>query len=350
VKPSWVALSIAWVTAAHAMGPPAMIHTKDGSVYYGELVERVETKGDEHVTILLATGVPKRIALKDVDPSPVSLPVMPREEHTVPTVTVRTLNGSAYHGELVERVAGEHVILKLDTGDMKTIDWADIDQSPPPPPRSAPHEDAPVENVRTKNGSIYHGEIIEKVMRDHVTIKLATDEVKTIEWQDIALTETAPTVTSRARTTTLVVNADDGNAVLERLDADGIFTAVCHAPCEETSPMGTYRVTGPGLVPTPPFQTSGNTHVFATMTSSTTKTAAVVTSASGGGLLFTGFLLLLADLGTSSYASDKSGLDWATGTIMTMGSLTFLVGMSLLAVAKSDVKLSRAPTEWASRW
>jgi hypothetical protein len=340
-----------WISVAHAMGPPAMIHTKDGSVYWGELVERVETKGDEHVTILLATGVPKRIALKDVDPSPVEIQLPPREERSPPTITVRTLNGSAYHGELVERVANVHVVLKVETGEVKTIDWADIDQSPPPPPRSAPHEDAPVENVRTKNGSIYHGEIIEKVMRDHITIKLATDEVKTIEWEDIALAETAPTVvTPRARTTTLVVNADDSGAVLERLNVDGIFTQVCQAPCEETSPMGTYRVTGPGLVPTPTFQTSGNTHVFATMTTSTTKTAAVVTSATAGGLLFTGFMLLLVDLATPSYVNDKTGLDWATGTTMTLGSLTFLVGMSLLAVAKSDVKLSRAPTEWASRW
>jgi hypothetical protein len=43
-----------------------------------------------------------------------------------------------------------------------------------------PREPAPIENVTTKNGSVYHGEIIEKVVRDHVTIKLATDEIKTI--------------------------------------------------------------------------------------------------------------------------------------------------------------------------
>jgi len=33
-------------------------------------------------------------------------------------ITVRTLNGSAYHGELIERVANEHVVLKLETGDV----------------------------------------------------------------------------------------------------------------------------------------------------------------------------------------------------------------------------------------
>ncbi len=339
VKVHIVATTLAWASVVHAMGPPVMIHTKDGSVYYGELVERIETKGDEHVTVLLATGVPKRIALKDVDPSPASLPVMPREEHAVPTVTVRTLNGSAYHGELIERVAGEHVVMKLETGDVKTIEWADIDTSPPPPVRVAPRETAPVENVRTKNGSLYHGEIIEKVVRDHVTIKLATDEVKTIDWVDIATLDTLPSV-PRPRDLVLDVTADVDGAVLERRNGDGIFTEVCHAPCEEASPSGLYRIAGPQLVPTRPFQANGNVQVFATLTTRTMKTAAVTTSALSGGLLFTGFMLLLADLSTPSYPNDKSGLNWATGTVMTLGTLSFVVGMTLLSIAKSQTRIT----------
>jgi hypothetical protein len=318
------------------MGPPVMIHTKDGSVYYGELVERVETKGDEHVTVLLATGVPKRIALKDVDPSPVSLPVLPREEYTPPTVTVRTKNGSAYHGELIERVAGEHVVLKLETGEMKTLDWSDIEQSPPPPPRSAPHEAAPIENVYTKNGSIYHGEIIEKVVRDHVTIKLTTDEVKTIDWEDIASERAQHPIQERTRDPILVVEADDPAAVLERRGADGLYTRVCHAPCEETSPTGFYRVAGSGLVPTPPFHVDGSARVFANITTRATHTAAIVTSAAAGALLFVGFLLLPTDLATPSWPNDKSGLDWATGTVLFVGTVSFLVAMALLATSASS--------------
>jgi hypothetical protein len=340
VKLRIVATTLAWASIVRAMGPPVMIHTKDGSVYYGELVERVATKGDEHVTVLLATGVPKRIALKDVDPSPVSLPVMPREEYTPPTVTVRTKNRSAYHGELIERVAGEHVVLKLETGEMKTIDWADIDQAPPPPPRSAPHEDAPVENVYTKNGSIYHGEIIEKVMRDHVTIKLPTDEVKTIDWDDIQIEGSPSRVRRETHEAVLAVEADEPDVVLERRNADGIFTDVCHAPCEEPAPAGLYRVAGSGLVPTPPFRVDASARVFATMTTRPMHTAAVATSAVSGGLLFTGFMVLLADVATPSWASDKSTLDWATGTILTLGTVSFLVGMGLLSTAISRARVS----------
>lgn len=316
-----------------------MIHTKDGSVYYGELVERVETKGDEHVTLMLATGVPKRIALKDVDPSPVSLPVLPREEHAVPTVTVRTLNGSAYHGELIERVAGEHVVLKLETGEVKTIDWADIDTTPPAPVRVAPREAAPVENVRTKNGSLYHGEIIEKVVRDHVTIKLATDEVKTIEWQDISTLDALQV--PRPHEVVLSVAADDTDAVLEHRSFNGIFTEVCHAPCEETSPSGVYRIAGPGLLPTQAFDANRNTRVFAQLSTKALKTAAVTTSALSGGMLFGGFMLLLADLSTPSYTNDKSSIDWATGTTIAIGTMSFVVGMALLAVAKSEARITR---------
>jgi hypothetical protein len=137
------------------------------------------------------------------------------------------------------------------------------------------------------------------------------------------------------------VTADDDDAVLERRNVDGIFTEVCHAPCEETSPNGLYRIAGSGIVPTAPFQANGNTRVFATLTTTTTTTAAVVTSATAGAHLFTVDMMLLADVGTSSSSKDKSGLDWATGTVMVMGTLGFIAGIALLSAAKSEARITR---------
>jgi hypothetical protein len=72
-----------------------------------------------------------------------------------PTETVRTKNGAVYHGELVESVPTDHVTLKLATGAIKRIDQADIvDGLDEPPPAAEVREAAPVENVYTKNGSI----------------------------------------------------------------------------------------------------------------------------------------------------------------------------------------------------
>jgi hypothetical protein len=311
------------------MGPPVMIHTKDGSVYYGELVERVETKGDEHVTVMLTTGVPKRIALKDVDPSPVSLPVMPYEEHAVPMVTVRTLNGSAYHGELIERVVNEHVVLKLETGDMKTIEWADIDRSPPPPARVVPNEDAPVENVRTKSGSVYHGEIVEKVAHDHVTIRIDTGELKTIAWDDVV--RSAQPIVQKPREPVLIADADEPNVFLQHLN-DSVFSTVCRIPCEELSPAGSYRIAGNGVLPTAPFQVESSARVFASLTTRGVHTAGVVTGLSSGALMVTGLLLVFGRMSmASSVGNDTSAIDLAAGTSIGVGILSFFVAIGLLS-------------------
>jgi hypothetical protein len=53
------------------------------------------------------------------------------------------------------------------------------------------------ETVYLKDGSIYRGELVEKVPGDHVTVKLATGEIKRFAWQDLA---TQPVVVERGPT------------------------------------------------------------------------------------------------------------------------------------------------------
>ena len=86
-------------------------------------------------------------------------------------------------------------------------------------------------------------------------------------------------------------------------------------------------------MPTEPFHVDGSARVFANVTTRATHTAAVVTSAAAGALLFVGFLLVPTDLSTPSWPNDKSALDWATGTVLFVGTVSFLVGMTLLATS-----------------
>lgn len=62
------------------------------------------------------------------------------------TATVTLKNGSLYRGALIERIQGDHVTLKTATGEVKTFLWADLAlaaaaaPTPVPPPPAKPLE------------------------------------------------------------------------------------------------------------------------------------------------------------------------------------------------------------------
>jgi hypothetical protein len=158
-------LAMASVRVAWA-GPPTAIHTKDGSVFYGELVERVT---DDHVTLLLATGATKRISWKDVDLAPLTV-----------------LSRSAAP---IEQVVGKHVTVKLETGAVKMLEWDELEESRPPAPKPPPVVKA-----------------------------------------DVAVSFTA----------------NDTRAVLQRHDSDGGYADLCTTPCQKlVQPYATLRVVVP---------------------------------------------------------------------------------------------------------
>src|SRR5678815_4389071 len=48
------------------------------------------------------------------------------------------------------------------------------------------------ERVTLRDGSIVQGELVEKVPGDHITLKLATGEVRQIAWSDVAPEQASP--------------------------------------------------------------------------------------------------------------------------------------------------------------
>jgi len=176
---TWLALAAyTWASPASAVDNETItVRTHDGSVYRGEFVERVT--GD-HVTLRVVTGSLRRIAWREVEidpaPPPPEIPVVE---------TVRTTDGSVYRGEIVEKVIGDHVAVKTATGAIRFVLWRELDTQPAHDPSG---DDAPQPaalTVHTGDGSVYHGEIVEKVNGDHVTLKIATGALRRIEWSDI---------------------------------------------------------------------------------------------------------------------------------------------------------------------
>ena len=155
--------------------------------------------------------------------------------------TVVTQDGAMYRGEVREYVVGDHITLKLDTGELQRIPWADAVQispprskpskapppsaytpppstytpppsaytpppsayTPPPsvytPPAPPPSRPPPIINnqpvptpvapntertVVVQNGITYHGEVVEFENGSHILLNLASGERRRIPWAE----------------------------------------------------------------------------------------------------------------------------------------------------------------------
>lgn len=126
--------------------------------------------------------------------------------------TVTTADGAMYRGEVLEYVSGDHITLKLDTGEQRRISWNDATQispprpkgskaPPPEPPRPAapPPSPAPVvkseavptvvppgteRTITNQDGLTVHGEVLEYEVGSHILLKPAVGERRRIPWAD----------------------------------------------------------------------------------------------------------------------------------------------------------------------
>lgn len=125
--------------------------------------------------------------------------------------TVTTADGAMYRGEVLEYVSGDHITLKLDTGEQRRISWNDATQispprpkgsKPPPPPEPAHFTPTPPppppkaeavptvvppgteRTITTQDGLTVHGEIIEYEVGSHILMKPAVGERRRIPWAE----------------------------------------------------------------------------------------------------------------------------------------------------------------------
>ena len=130
------------------------------------------------------------------------------------------------------------------------------------------HADAAVE-ITLKDGSSYRGELVERIVGDHVTLKLATGEIRTVPWSDMRTDSAAPAPSRKPAIAEERLDVDvvvGGRAAqLERLVVVGAgrgagikgYEPVCTTPCTTpTDRVSTYRLAGDGVTPSKDFQVS----------------------------------------------------------------------------------------------
>jgi F0F1-type ATP synthase membrane subunit c/vacuolar-type H+-ATPase subunit K len=182
--------------------------------------------------------------------------------------------------------------------------------------------------VVTKSGAKYRGELVEEIPNDHVTIKLATGEVKRFAWSEIEHGESPGP---------LVVLESSQPLVLERLRGDR-FESVCRAPCNVRVAAGEYRVAGSDLRVSKPFALGGTR---------TTRIDADLGTARGYKI---GMIVGLAGLGISTWSlitattvepSEKvqTGLFVAAG----VGAVISIVGFIVAAANSNTVEIDGRP-------
>lgn len=220
--------------------------TGDGAMYRGEVVEYVI--GD-HITLKLDSGEVKRIAFSDAahispprpkaasaplpSPSPSSgtvtyVPPTPTTTApsysppptpppaaatpvttvaTAPTThtgtvasggvvlppppdTVRTIvtrEGLVFHGEVLEYDHGSHVTLKLANGEKRRILWNEAKKISPQRSKNDVTADlgSPERTIVLRDGSTVKGDLVEALITDHTTLRLPSGQIRTVRWTDI---------------------------------------------------------------------------------------------------------------------------------------------------------------------
>jgi len=192
-------------------------------------------------------------------------------------------------------------------------------------------------------------------MRDHVTIRLATGEIKTMDWDDLVVSTERRVTATPSRDPVLDFTADDAHAVLERRSEAGDFVEVCHSPCREVGAAGTYRVAGDGLIATQPFYVQqADTRVSASMSTSALKRVGAITSIASAPVLLVGFILMVASISAPPYSStigsygypvqipnDNSALGAANAVVNIVGVVALVSGLAMLGLAHSRVSVNR---------
>jgi hypothetical protein len=225
--------------------------------------------------------------------------------------------------------------------------------------------------VATRDGATYRGELVEKVPGDHVTLKLASGEVKRFAWADVADVATAKDSPERTDKSDkddlkppLVHLAVDGEpgVLLERRQtaAEGwsatiwpgyqyveTWEVACAAPCTTTvDAASTYRVNGSGVSTSrnfslPPGRDPLKLHLVGR--SAVLHSTGIVLTFVGGIVAVTGAVGLFSSpaLSDAAAAADVRGAGWAA---LGSGVLALAIGIPMWIATYSVARTSDGQT------
>ncbi len=97
---------------------------------------------------------------------------------------------------------------------------------------------ADAETVKLADGSVYVGELVEKVPSDHITIRLATGDIRRFEWSALAVTAQAPPVMTVATSAPITTPAPPAHVEVVSDSKGALLMKVEMLPIPTTNPNG----------------------------------------------------------------------------------------------------------------
>ena len=221
--------------------------------------------------------------------------------------------------------------------------------------------------IELKNGGILRGTIIDAIPNGHARIQLATGEIATVPWQEIAHIERAAAAAAPAASAAgptggqgspVWVHIEGSDVAQLERDESGNhrqWVTVCSAPCDKAvSPLYEYRISGDGIRSSHVFSLSahgGEHETLAVDEGSRSSFVLGIVSASVGGLVMVIGLFVVLVNATASLIQDgsgnvssgnRNGETWGWG-ISAVGLAGIIGGVVLLASnSKSGVTQSIA--------
>lgn len=238
-------------------------------------------------------------------------------------------------------------------------------------------------DVNLKTGASYSGQLVERIPGDHVTIKLATGEVKRFEWEELAEEEASPEapkaespkpespkaetpkpeapaakVKAKPKQVTAepeegayevtIETAQEGVALERPLGTTTLGYAeaqhwerVCAAPCNRAVPGGEYRIGGNGLRKSALFIIDSPTTINAKLGKQGAFSAGVAVGVGGATLGLVGAVIL-----SRPSHGDDTGKNVGLATIvigLAMAGVGLVLGMSNSSQVKVNDKLIAKP-------
>jgi hypothetical protein len=231
--------------------------------------------------------------------------------------------------------------------------------SPPSiPPAAAPASSGPEVTVVARDGATFRGQLIEKIPGQYVTLRLPNGEPRRIMWwfiesligPDGQNQIVGPVVKVQFR-------ADDERAALQKLGRDGEWFDACLAPCNgAVSATGTYRVAGDGIRASESFKLPPDKVRIEAEVGTRGRTVGGAILAIGGGVIaYVGAIVFLVGLSTNAQ-SERDGSSRVlsdeerdnlrtTGGLMVLGGGGAAVGgLFMLLNNKTDVQVLHDPS------
>lgn len=209
---------------------------------------------------------------------------------------------------------------------------ADVPRAPSPAPK-VPPASGPEVTVVARDGATFHGQMVEKIPGQYVTLRLATGEQRRIAWWFIQ-SLIGPDGTDQITGPQVAIDfrADDDRAKLQKLGKDGEWFDACQSPCRgRVSATGIYRVGGDGIRRSESFKlTHDGTRIDASVGTTGRTVGGAILGIGGGAVAYVGLIMLLVGASTepqtSSGGPSRPLTNDERSDLMTVGSLMLLGG------------------------